>query len=158
MVRGSPSQELFRDANTFMLCHMAPCLYSVVFQISLWLHPAFFYDFSLEEESLDHWKFSQKECIRVPVLRGWTQRLPAWAGKGEACLDSWGNCLFNTFLCVHGQFAVCSKTLSKLDEEAGIETRLEFPSKSGKVKFQSAYITGEHVKEQDNIHQTKLEN
>jgi len=94
--------------------------------------------------------------MRVPALEGETQRLPGWIGKGRDCLDSWGNCLFNAFLCVHGQFAVCSKTLRKLDEETGIETRLEFPSRSGRAKFQSAYIIREHMKRQNNIHETEL--
>lgn len=96
--------------------------------------------------------------MRAPVLRGQTQRLPSWAGKGAACLDSWGSCLFNVFPSAHGQFAACYKTLSKLDEEAGIETRLKFPSRSGRVKFQSAYFIGQHVKGQDNIHDTNLAN
>lgn len=71
-------------------------------------------------------------------------------------MNSWGNCLFNAFLCVRGQFTVFFKTSGKLDEEAGIETRLEFPSRLGRVKFQSACIIGEHVKEQVNIPETEL--
>jgi len=31
MVRGSASQELFRDLSTVMLCHIAPCPHSVIF-------------------------------------------------------------------------------------------------------------------------------
>lgn len=78
--------------------------------------------------------------------------------KEAACLDSWDSCLFDVFPSVHGQFAVCYKTLGKLDEEAGIETRLKFPSRSGRVKFQSAHFIGEHMKGQDNIHDTDLAN
>lgn len=122
---------------------------------------AFFYDFSWKRSlwvTENSTRTVHKSDCNWGREVGRAQRLPAWLGKGGACLDSWGSCLFNAFLCVHGQFAVCSKTLSKLDEEAGIETRLEFPSRSGRVKFQSAYIIGEHVNGQDNIHEAELAN
>lgn len=89
---------------------------------------------------------------------GDTHKIQAQVDNTGTCLDSWGNCLFNAFLCIHGQFAVFSKTSGKLDEEVGIETRLQFPSRSERVKFQSAYAIEKCMKEQVNICEIELAN